>query len=98
MSDQIPQVRLISPKPSQCFQLAKVLRAEKDEDIIGFGQTSAKNYGRDWLDLDDKDTTELQMILVRQENERVAKKFLINKVAKRRVDFAGEPFLCIFFS
>ena len=75
----------------------KSYRAEKDEELIRFGQTSARITGEVGLDLDDKDVTELQIILAKQENERVAKKFLINKVAKRRVDFAGN-LLSILFS
>lgn len=79
------------------LSIGKSPRADKDEELIRFGQTSARITGEIGLDLDDKDTTELQIILAKQDSERVAKKFLINKVAKRRVDFAGN-LLCVLFS
>lgn len=79
------------------LSIGKSPRADKDEELIRFGQTSARITGEIASSLDDKDSTELQIILAKQENERIAKKFLINKVAKRRVDFAGN-LLCVLFS
>ena len=74
----------------------KSVRADKDDELIGFGETSARITGEIASDPSDKDTTNLQIIIAKQE-DRLSKKYLINKVAKRRVDFAGN-LLSILFS
>lgn len=79
------------------LSIGKSPRADKDEELIRFGQTSARISGEISSNHSSEDSTELQIILAKQENERVAKKFLINKVAKRRMDFAGN-LLCVLFS
>ena len=84
-------------------------RAEKDEDIIGFGETSARVTGEVGSNSSDKDSVELQVILVKRDpsagstnslqasSGQVSRKYTVNKVAKRRVDFAGN-LLCVLFS
>lgn len=67
----------------------KSSRAEKDDDLIGFGESSAKVTGEVVENLEDKDPVELQVILVKRENGGISKKYTVNKVAKRRVDFAA---------
>lgn len=79
------------------LSIGKSPRADKDEELIRFGQTSARITGEIASNFSNGDSTELQIILAKQENERVAKKFLINKVAKSRVDFAGN-LLSVLFS
>lgn len=82
----------------------KSVRAEKYDDLIGFGETSAKISGDVLENNDDVSSTELAIIVALhpstssgQGSERLSKKFLINKVAKRRIDFAGN-LLSILFS
>lgn len=75
----------------------KSFRAEKDDELIRFGETSARITGEIASNSEDKDLTELQMILAKSEDGRMSKKFLVNKVAKRRVDFAGH-LLSVLFS
>lgn len=71
----------------------KSSRAEKDDELIGFGESSARVTGEIVENLDDKDTIELQVILVKRDpstgSGQVSKKYTVNKVAKRRVDFAA---------
>ncbi len=85
------------------LSIGKSPRADKDEELIRFGQTSARIASLVSSNPSDKDSIELQIILAKYpsassgQGEKVAKKFLINKVAKRRVDFAGN-LLSVLFS
>ncbi|OGH14591.1 MAG: hypothetical protein A3H50_01550 [Candidatus Levybacteria bacterium RIFCSPLOWO2_02_FULL_37_10] len=69
-------------------------KAEKDADLIRFSQNLARLSGV----LEDK--TELSVVVCREESdtrETIRKKYLVNGVFKRRVDFAGN-FACVIFS
>ncbi len=69
-------------------------KAEKDADIIRFGETTARISG----EIEDK--TELSVVVSREnseERETIRKKHLVNGVAKRRADFAGH-LVCVLFS
>ena len=85
------------------LSIGKSPRADKDEELIRFGQTSARITGEISSNPSSGDSTELQIILAKQDPSagsgqgRIAKKFLLNKVAKRRVDFAGN-LLSVLFS
>lgn len=69
-------------------------KAEKDADIISFGKNVARIKG----ELEDK--TELSVVVSKEEadtRETIRKKYLVNGVSKRRIDFAGN-LACVLFS
>ncbi len=76
------------------LSLGKSPRADKDEEFIRFGETSAKITG-EMGKLDDKEPIQLQVILAKQ-GEKLSKKYTVNKVSKRRVDFAGNLLTVLF--
>lgn len=66
----------------------KSFRADKDTEMIGFGREVARVKGKI---TDGKDEEILEVMITQQEGtaRSFSKKFLINNVPKRRVDFAG---------
>lgn len=79
------------------LSVGKSPRADKDEEIIGFGKDSASITGIITSKSLDDDKTSLQMILAKREDRGISKKYLVNKVTKRRIDFAGN-LLAVLFS
>jgi len=68
----------------------KSFRAEKDEQLIGFSEEIARVKGI--VENIKKEQTELEVVLTRgevEDQQAQTKKFLVNGVARRRSDFAG---------
>lgn len=69
----------------------KSFHAEKDSQIIQFGEQIARVKGKCHL-FEDDDPTELEVVVAEQTEmlgSSYQKKYLVNGVPKRRVDFAG---------
>lgn len=71
----------------------KSFRSEKDVGLILFEKEIARVEGEVYLDLAGKDRIELEIVIT----SSPSKKFLVNGVSKRRIDFAGQ-FLTVVFS
>lgn len=71
----------------------KSFRAEKDEEVISFGESITKIKG---LITSGEEEKELEITFA-DLNGHLQKKYLINGVSKRRADFAGN-FLTVLFS
>lgn len=67
-----------------CYLLAtgKSFRAEKEREMIAFGESIARVKGIE-------ETETLEVVLSEQDERGFLKKYLINGVSKRRVDFVG---------
>src|SRR5213082_489910 len=69
----------------------KSFRAEKEKQLIQFGKTVCRIRG----DLDEAE--KLEIVLSDQGTAFLKKKYLVNGVARRRVDFAGR-LTCVLFT
>lgn len=72
----------------------KSFRAEKEDDLIAFGEESLRIFAEIESANEKK---ELEIILAKNPTSYVSKKYRVNGVAKRRADFAGN-LVCVLFS